>query len=60
MLLGGVLLVAQLGAHEIRSLLSTGKGQMLKDMPLGRRGSTAEFCEVLAKASPLEILKFVK
>ena len=60
MLLGAVLLVAQLGAHEIRSLISSGQDEALKEMPLNTRGTAAEFCEVLAKASPLGILKLAK
>ena len=60
MLLEAVLLLAQRGAHEIRSLIISGQDEVLKDMPLNTRGTAAEFCEVLAEASPLGVLKLVK
>ena len=60
MLIGAVLLVAQLGEHGIRALLSTGEKGSLEAVTGETRGSANHFCEKLAKASPLEILDFVK
>ena len=59
-MLGAVLLVAQLGAFEIRSLLCSGEGDALKQVPLKERGLTEECRKVLAAAAPLEILKAIK
>ena len=61
MLLGVVLLVAQLGAHEIRSLISSGQDEALKEIPVNPRG-TADSCRVLRGIgkSPLGILKLAK
>ena len=60
-LLGVVLLVAQLGAHEIRSLISSGQDEALKEIPLNPRG-TADSSRVLRGIgkSPLGILKLAK
>ena len=60
MLSGAVLLVAQLGAHEVRSLLSSGQEDVLKDQGIGSRRLTSASLKNMAKASPLEMLKFVK
>ena len=60
LLIGGVLLIAQLGAHELRSLLSTGQKEVLKGVRRDARGNAGQLCEKLAKASPLEILDFIK
>ena len=57
---GAVLLVAQLGAFEIRSLLCSGEGDALKQVPLKERGLTEECRKVLAAAAPLEVLKAIK
>ena len=61
MLAGAVLLVAQLGAHEIRKLLSssTEENSLLKLLKEARK-PVAEARETEAKASPLEVLKIVK
>ena len=59
-MLGAVLLVAQLGAFEIRSLLCSGEGDALQEVPVKQSGLTEECRKVLAAAAPLDILKAIK
>ena len=63
MLMGAVLLVAQLGSHEIRMLLSSGQKDVkdvLKGLSSGVRKTAPEFFEILAKVPPLDNLKLIK
>ena len=50
MLIGGVLLVAQLGAHRIRSLLSDGKQGILDNIRSSSVGTAAHFMKALGQA----------
>ena len=60
MLIGAVLLVAQLGAYKIRSLLTAGENEILQGVPRKTRGTLGHLREALSRASPLAILKETK
>ena len=61
MLVGAVLMVAQLGAHEIRKLLSSSTEEIsLTKLLKEAKKPVTEARETLAKASPLELLKIIK
>ena len=57
MLAGAPLFAAQLGAHEIRRLLSSGDSEASFD--LAARGTAAQFIKMLGKVSPLGLFKLV-
>ena len=57
MLAGAPLFAAQLGAYEIRKILDSGAKETSID--LAARGTAAQFIKMLAKLSPLGILKLV-
>ena len=57
MLLGAVLLVAQMGAHQLRHLLTSGKSGMLNGMALHATGSAAYFKKALQQAPMIEVLQ---
>ena len=60
MLIGAVLLVAQIGAHDVRSKLNTGKPGTLKNLIYDtRRGTAAQFVKMLAKAPMLEVMELI-
>ena len=58
-ILGAVLAVAQVGAQNIRMLLSTGKVGALSDLRCETRGTAGQFAKALAQAPVLEVLKFI-
>ena len=57
MLVGAPLFTAQLGAHKIRKLLSTG-GDIGK-LDLTAVGSAGQFIKSLGKMSPLNVLRLI-
>ena len=57
MLTEAPLFAAQLGAHEIRRMLSSGDSEASFD--LTARGTAAQFIKMLAKLSPLGLFKLV-
>ena len=60
MLIGAMLLVAQIGAHDIRSKLNTGKSGMLKNLMYDtRRGTAAQFVKMLSQAPMLEVMELI-
>ena len=60
MLIGAVLLIAQIGAHDIRSRLSQGKPGLLKDIPYDpRRGTALQFIKLLSQAPMLEVMEVI-
>lgn len=58
-LIGAPLFSAQLGAHELRQLLNTGKTNILDNIQPHTVGTAAEFQKALGLASPLSVIKFV-
>ena len=60
MLIGAVLLIAQLGAYKIRELVGTGETNDLNSIPPSTRGTIAQFQEALCASSPISILKAAK
>ena len=60
MMFGSVLLVAQLGAHEIRSLLCSGEQDVLSEAALDKCATAGEFRQLLARASPFDVLNAIK
>ena len=60
MLIGAVLLIAQIGAHDIRSRLSEGKPGLLKDILYDtRRGTALQFMKLLSQAPMLEVMEAI-
>ena len=60
MLIGAVLLIAQIGAHDIRSRLNAGKSGMLKEVMYDtRRGTAAQFVKFLSQAPMLEVMELI-
>ena len=57
MFIGAPLLVAQVGAHNIRKMLNDGDRSILQNMRLDTRGTAAQFLKALAKAPLLQILE---
>ena len=60
MLMGAVLMITQVGAHNIRTLLMSGESDALKNVPPDTKGTIADFQEVLSKSSPMSILLATK
>ena len=56
MLLGAVLLVAQLGAYQQRQLLTSGKTGVLKDIRLSAVGTAGHFKNALQQAPLIEVI----
>ena len=59
MILGAVLLVAQVGAHSVRTLLTTGDAQALHNIKPDDYGTAAQFTKALAKAPMLDVLRLL-
>ena len=60
MLIGAVLLIAQLGAHDIRSRLSQGTPGLLKEILYDpRRGTALQFIKLLSQAPMLEVMEVI-
>ena len=59
MFLGSVLLVAQLGAHRIRTMLSKGKSGVLKNLRPEAHGTMLYFKKVLQEAPLIEVVQFL-
>ena len=57
--MGSILVVAQVGAHNIRTLLSSGKEDALRDIKYATYGTAGQFGKALAKAPFLEALRFI-
>ena len=57
MFIGAPLLVAQVGAHNIRKMLNDGDRSILQNMRLDTRGTAAQFLKALTKAPLLQILE---
>ena len=57
MFIGAPLLVAQVGAHNIRKMLNDGDRSILQKMRLDTRGTAAQFLKALTKAPLLQILE---
>ena len=57
MLLGAVLLVAQIGAHQLRHLLTSGMSGRLKDIQLEAVGTAAHFKKALPQAPLIEVIQ---
>ena len=60
MLIGSVLLIAQLGALSIRKCLSSGENDALKKVAPSTRGTLAQLQEAASGASPISILQLLK
>ena len=58
MLVGAALLVAQVGAHNIRKLLTHGDGAKLANMRPDSRGTAAQFKTALSKAPILRMIEY--
>ena len=58
-IMGAVLVVAQVGAQNIRKLLSAGKVGEPSDLRCETRGTAGQFAKALAQAPVLEVLRFV-
>ena len=58
-LIGAPLFLAQLGAHEIRQELTSGKENTLDNIQPQTLGTAAEFQKALGLAPPLDVIKFV-
>ena len=56
-LAGAPLLLAQLGALELRKKMMAGDSEVLRTLKLGMKLSVAELIKKLSKAPPLAILK---
>ena len=60
MLIGAVLLVAQIGAHDIRSSLNSGSSEILENIMYDtRRGTATQFIKLLAQAPMLEVMELI-
>ena len=59
MLLCAALFVAQVGAHNIRKLLTEGDGAVLENMRLDKRGTAAQFKKALSRAPILRVIEDV-
>ena len=59
MFLGAVLLVTQLGAHQIRTMLTKGKSGVLKNLRPDAHGTTLYFKKMLQEAPLIEVLQFL-
>ena len=59
MLIGSALFVAQIGAHNIRKMLTDGDKSTLAEMRPDSRGTAAQFMKALAKAPVLKIIEHV-
>ena len=57
MLAAAPLLVAQIGAQELRNLMMDGEPAVLQKMRLSSWGTAAQFLKALGKASPMDILR---
>ena len=51
MLREAILLIAQIGAHKIKTLCMSGESNALKNIRPNTKGTIADFQEVLSKAS---------
>ena len=60
MLIGSVLLIAQLGALKIRRLLSSGENDNLKKAAPTTRGTLAQLQEAARSSAPTTILQALK
>ena len=60
MLTGSVLLIAQLGALKIRTLLSSGEQNALKKVAPATKVTFEQIQQVASSASPISVLQAVK
>ena len=56
-LIGAPLFLAQMGAHEIRQELTSGKNNILGNIQPHNVGTAAEFKKALGMAPPLDVIK---
>ena len=59
MLLGSILFIAQLGAWQIRSLLTEGKTDSLKQIRPDAVGSATHFSQALGQAPIMDVINYV-
>ena len=59
MLTGAVTTVAQVGAHSVRTQLSSGKSGSLEHLRLDTIGTTAQFIKALSNAPMTEVIRLI-
>ena len=59
MLTGAVVLTAQIGAHRVRTLLTSGDEDVIANIRRDDYGTAGQFAKALARAPVVEVLKFL-